>query len=1448
MDASTELRHHDYSIGWICALSVEAAAAKAMLDEKQPPLYQDMNDRPHNVVITCLPAGVTGTNAAATVATQMFRTFTQIRICLMVGIGGGVPGGDRDVRLGDVVVGQDGVVQYDLGKTIQGGAFQQTGVLTKPPASLLSILSELKTKYMMDGSHFSNYIPDAFKSFPNMAVDFAFPGAGDDVLFKSGYDHPQGLPNCSNCDPHHIEDRAMRTPQLPKVHYGLIASGNQVMRHGATREKLRAETKAICFEMEAAGLVDIVPSLVIRGICDYSDSHKNKAWQPYAALTAACYARAYLLEAPTARVNQVQSITGTASVLDSIASITRTNSQILSAPIFAIPSQFNASDDLLVKDQKLQELARAAEKSLKDAFTRLRSALAHNQHATFKPCSPRDVRFVLFKIQKQQASASCCMDLTRMNKLLDGVQTFAKELRFEEKSELIPFLCGMIHLSLQRTANTPVAFDLLLKTYKTIGNSITYDEEAVSWISQIPNNKDLLMARIGENILKLQCLILQTLEIPDPLMGKAFASTWHSLSPQREQLHQDLRGYKGLVESRANVITVVDHEQRRALLLERGGSALIDSKEQWSKLQQWLAGADCIQNHADVRQIRESTPKSGHWLSQHQRYVSWRRDDIPQTPILWLSGALGAGKTVLASGIIDDCNLDDKSRTAFFYCYHDDPQRKKSLPILASILAQLTTSDHILMPWCYEQYTTSNQLSLRDEAQCIDMLRSILLSNKKTFVVLDGIDECERKDRQLLLSFFTRAVAACESNDPGSLRIALLSRDEDDIRRALAGAISEIKITPAENERDMKRYIKLRCNEVKDKFEELRADAIKYISDSTFLRADGMFLFAKLVLTNLLEQVSLEALQSEIEPSNFPAGLDAAYGRIIHRIKNDFDPNNIGHARKILGWVTCSVRPLKWHEIQGALSVNTTDRDINFAGRRSRVHVREICGSLISNLSGDRVELVHMSAKDYLIRSTFVDFASAQINLASLCLDYLSFDCFESGHEAEQVKQSSLKGCFAFQDYAAAHWPDHTTAVINAGSSALSGHGQAGDMFKSALLDFLTHYELEPVEDSADQGLDLSCLPFRDESYAANTSHIVGMIRQQKAKGNKGLDEIIPNELERVVLANRAQIEQLTLADVETRGNLEDFYGRKWYKCPKAACYYFHEGFLTEKERNYHVMRHEYPFRCTDVTCETGYRVGFTTAKLLEKHLTVHHPESKQITAIFTRLKKERSSGAHLPKQGTNISTNTGKFSCHICLRTYTRKEKLNNHLRTHREDQTLYKCSVAECEKSFFRDDERKRHEREVHSEEKRFSCTVELKYGIPGSKSCGCNKGFPRLASLVSHWRSKNGQACLKPLRDEEELERQWENQIVRRKADGLELPLPRQLYEQFPDLRKSNFALPAVGTIGDGQQQAGLEKWQPFKSNTTPEAAISEAEMHTSDRTEGAAAPRMFAEPSE
>lgn len=348
MSEPRQFVHGDYTVGWICALpETEMVAATAMLDKEHPILpAADPKDKNsyilgeignHNIVIACLPSEATGKVSAAYVANDMLRSFPAVRFGLMVGIGGGAPNYGtqqaqeddseadddddeiRDIRLGDIVVSQntkstEAVVQYDFGKSIQGRGFvHMGGRLDKPPQIVRTGVSTLRAKHRLGGNKIRELLDSVLANYPGIAEEFQFPIKARDRLFKSDVVHGDKKKSCKACcgpDNINLVKRNIRKGNDPHIHYGTIGSADDVMKDAILRDKWAREESIICFEMEASGkiqhtpsvafltfstgLMDSFPCLVIRGICDYADSHKNKVWQPYAAATAACYAKQLL--------------------------------------------------------------------------------------------------------------------------------------------------------------------------------------------------------------------------------------------------------------------------------------------------------------------------------------------------------------------------------------------------------------------------------------------------------------------------------------------------------------------------------------------------------------------------------------------------------------------------------------------------------------------------------------------------------------------------------------------------------------------------------------------------------------------------------------------------------------------------------------------------------------------------------------------------------------------------------------------------------------------------------------------------------------------------------------------------------------------------------------------------------------------------------------------------
>lgn len=325
------LRHDAYTIGWVCALPKKQTAARVMLDEEHEALPIPHNDHNtyalgsicgHNVVIACLPN--MGTHTAATVATSMINTFQSIRFGLLVGVGGGIP---SKVSLGDVVVSQPiadyhGVVQWDMGKLEEGGRFVHTGSLNRPPNALINASNLLKSKYEMYGSKINEYLDDVERKFPRLVPKYTRCECLEDPLLVSERVHRTlsevhflsrfwqaiiiivayllGLWATSpvNKESGYLPEKTevTRTRREVRVHHGLIASGNKVVKDAKSRDSLDKVFGGhlLCLEMEAAGLMNDFPCIVIRGICDYADLEEEDSWQEYAATVAAAYAKELL--------------------------------------------------------------------------------------------------------------------------------------------------------------------------------------------------------------------------------------------------------------------------------------------------------------------------------------------------------------------------------------------------------------------------------------------------------------------------------------------------------------------------------------------------------------------------------------------------------------------------------------------------------------------------------------------------------------------------------------------------------------------------------------------------------------------------------------------------------------------------------------------------------------------------------------------------------------------------------------------------------------------------------------------------------------------------------------------------------------------------------------------------------------------------------------------------
>ncbi|KAH7068946.1 hypothetical protein BKA63DRAFT_98278 [Paraphoma chrysanthemicola] len=333
MASSKQLSCNDYHVAWICPVAdVELLPARLMLDEEHPaPPYNTHYDDNtyicgsiggHTVVVATCPQGETGNVNAGRLTGSMFRTFPNIRMAVLVGIGGGIPNSEvsedplENVHLGDVVVGWPGdgkpaCVYHDRGRSKGDRHFELVGTVGNPDWRLTNALGVLVSDNEMGKTRFDDQLSRLQQSTKKKR--FAHPGLEHDKLFKATYRHIGEIRSrCVGCDPAELVQRPQRTEDdidALVFHRGRIATGNAVIRDGKLRDEIGVRCDgALCVEMEAAGVDVNRQCLVIRGISDYADSHKSDLWKFYAAGRAAAFTRELLSRVQPAAAWEMQAV------------------------------------------------------------------------------------------------------------------------------------------------------------------------------------------------------------------------------------------------------------------------------------------------------------------------------------------------------------------------------------------------------------------------------------------------------------------------------------------------------------------------------------------------------------------------------------------------------------------------------------------------------------------------------------------------------------------------------------------------------------------------------------------------------------------------------------------------------------------------------------------------------------------------------------------------------------------------------------------------------------------------------------------------------------------------------------------------------------------------------------------------------------------------------------
>ncbi|EED22939.1 zinc finger protein, putative [Talaromyces stipitatus ATCC 10500] len=1291
------LTRDNFHVAIVCALPLETNAVLCSLDEiwHDAPQYYKKSEGDHNayhfgrsgshnVVVVTLPGE--GKVNAAGAAQSLKMSFNSIKLALLVGICGAVPfKKDRtEIILGDVVISEV-IVDLDHGRQYAGGFWRKDTLLdvyARPNEEILGLLRTWKTAVILE--RLRQGTKDHLTTLLNNPhLDAWYPGVSEDKLFRSEYEHKHHT-NCltcyngaacdnartASCTSLSCDKKALVPRQrlgesfisefespTPFIHFGSIGTGDSVMKSARHRDNFADTENVIAFEMEGAGIWDKFSCLIIKGVCDYADSHKNKRWQAYAAAVAASVMKVVLEYYVTPRRESGAEI-----------------------------SNGTHSPQALF-DNKVKSFERRFNKEQWDAF---------------KVSSAGSLKRLLKKVQDEQKASRSIQNMRRMEYFLKAAESLDKLM--EEVLIMPGFICyiwGPAKLLLQRAKDHPDRLEAYLTAYERIGANLPTFETSRNTFKENMGLQSLL-AEVFDNVLdfhhrmtKLYC---------GRALKESFKSLWKDFNHRFEHILYQLGSHKVLIEdeTRIPVCSFRDMAGSSKLILDHIRRMRTDAfefdrkeRERQNKIHDEVLGwFSYSRNHSESDKDesehgrycddRKQYSNTGDWILSHEKVQKWLSPDVHHSShsMLWINGRPGTGKTYLASIMIQACIEDNTRATAYFYCSENMERRATAIAVLRGILFQLELHDPELAPYCHEKMKTSDSTILSSLQRAREILGVFCERSPKLYIIIDAVDECESGEQaKNLLNIFKDLTQKCDNHSPGKLRVLFFSQPTSEIRNALSSA-DTLTLTPELTVNDIRKYCQHRTREL-EKFEFGNED-IKNVVEIICTRADGMFLFAKLVMNNLAKQPNLASFRNEIISTRLPNEIDQAYGRIMERLRRELGEGQFEYTKLLLGWLVCSKRPLKWTEVQSASSVDLdvwdgfNELNMDF---ELRDNVHKLCGSLVQVFKGDRVELVHSTARRFIIEKSGIDIPAAECDLTLRCLRYLTLNVFKPDLRDEDLKLYALSGDFAFQDYAVSTWFMHIKTMVDT-NLGLMIRDRSSDFeaqlkrIYHGLGHFVQFYEESFQDKSIQQQAYQDCEVFQQFNFHADLVRIWEHIRSEQSKDLVARNNVSIDLLKRALTRNRELLERLSTSE---EVDVSKKYGDCIFRCPKVLCFFFHEGFKTAQARDNHVNRHERPFHCTVENCTTE-GLGLASESALRKHLRTFHPEQCDLSESFTRL--------------TRRSTSQARWKCHFCSKSFVRNLILQDHLLTH-EGKKPWACS--ECGRPFTRKYDMTRHEK-VH------------------------------------------------------------------------------------------------------------------------------------------------------
>ncbi|KAJ2905926.1 hypothetical protein MKZ38_003714 [Zalerion maritima] len=979
-----------------------------------------------------------------------------------------------------------------------------------------------------------------------------------------------------------------------------------------------------------------------------------------------------------------------------------------------------------------------AEEIFDEGLRDFRARLSGREYADFQDTTLSNLKRKMDEIQRQQELNKSTMNMRRIERFLEGMNQISQVVEvFLNASEIVCFIWGPIKFLLVSATAHMDTFDSLLDAYKELGMVLPQLDQYSDMFGQYPEMKKLL-AEIYCEILNFHRKAMRFFNSKG--LTKTFRAMWKNFAFEFRDTLRSIRCCRDALVQQFAICSTIDGRQSQTQIRINVEECLSINRElrkkfaideetrknnEMIKVQEWIGASNFTkEHHQKFREQRaefEDTEckDTGRWIVDPKKgkYVEdWIKDRSTDHSILWMNGKKGAGKSFLASIIIDECMKEEDAITSYFYCHERDPNQNTSLAVFRGLLSQLAQSCPDLAPCLFSKRAAATMTITSMEAK--GLLE--LMLERRQYIIIDGVDECEQVERKQIIQFFAERTAKSQAQGDSKMRVMFVSQSLMDIRKVLQSPginprIVDLRPDDRCIDGDISRFVDLRMKEMQKKFRNLTPAEVTRIKKSckTGDAHEGMFLFAHLVTHNLLQQPTIADLLRETDET-FPSSLSQAYARIMERMKRELEKRHeiLWHkAVQLLSWMACAKRPMKWYEMQAVMSLSGTK--INYRLFSLREDATTLCGSLIHTLKGGRLEFIHSTARDYLLEPDNEYFHSldVEIELTNYSLEYLTYDCFAKNVNETAREEYANAGQYSLQDYAVSKWMHHLEALMHAMKSGCSPSLEQQERFTGALNKFTSMYkeglqrkefktqEQKDKQDQNEAEAIRDCAPFESHRFYKDLLLVWKHVLVHEGASWDIRNKVNIPDLLDILKKNRKTLQKLwgegegerekqreksrsrTYREEAEESQLEEYYGNKFFKCDRVTCDHFWEGFEKETELKSHTNRHDRPFHCVVENCSLS-RFGFPSSKDCDRHIRTYHPDHPDAgPSPFPQLNRRKVGEA--------------KFGCKHCDKSFTRHINLKSHVLSHFGEKPF---SCGTCGKCFTRINDCRRHEK-IHT-----------------------------------------------------------------------------------------------------------------------------------------------------